>query len=165
MKTILSLCLSLLASCGGFLTPEEQETYDQLALVEIQAKADLDVAKASGDAGAVAAAEEKLGAVEKDIARLEVGAAERQFGPIWSVLYSLPVVGGMAKLAGPFLGTLLLPLASKRGRKHYGAMVKELTPWAPGKDGEKGIGVAEAGTDLLRAWGIKHSSAASAKAA
>ena len=66
----------------------------------------------------------------------------------------MPVVGPYMQFLGPFAGTFLLPLLTKRGRKHYKSAVKNLTPWVP-VNGTRGVAPVDAALDVARAFGLQ----------
>lgn len=153
-RVILLVCLVLFPSCGLLsFTPEEQASYDALVAEEARIQAAEPVDQVA------------LADVQRKIAHVEAEAVRRSYGPIWGTVSTLPVVGPYMQLLGPFAGALLLPLTSKRGRKHYGAMVKELLPGAVGASGGRGVNPKGAAVSMARALGLKHSSEASARVA
>lgn len=165
MKNLLALLFLLLFGCAPvreLLSPEELSTYDELVVTEARLKAEIESAT---DPATKLELEAKLDETQRDIARIEIGAIRRSYGPMWSALYGLPVVGPVAQSLGPLLLPLLLPFASPRGRKHYLAMLRELTPGVTGKAGGRGINPVEGLRDMGRAFGMLHSNEASAKAA
>lgn len=178
------LSIILTTSCGpisDMLSGEEQVAYAELLAEEAKAEALLEEAHAASpaDAESVADAETALAVATAKVNEVEDRAIRERWGPIWGSLAMLPVVGPYMQWLGPFAGSLLLPLAGKRGRKHYGsfasrlwAAVKDLLPGVAGAGGSRGVSVASAGANLgaaglsaLRALGIRHSSEASARAA
>jgi hypothetical protein len=145
--------------CGpiqGMMNPDESASYEKLITQE---------AKLVEAVAADPSLQVELDAVQIEIAELEGVAKRRALGPIWGRLTLIPVVGPYLSLAGPFAATLLIPLTNRRGRKHYWSLVKNITPGVKGSDGTKGPAPMSALADLARAFGMAHSSEASAKAA
>lgn len=162
-KLMVALTL-LLASCGpvrNMMDPDAQAEYNRMLLEEVELEAQLEDA-VPADAPAI---QEELDALQVEIARLEGVAVRNTYGPVWGTLTALPVVGPYLAFLGPFAGTFALPLFSKRGRKHYWSMVRNVTPGVAGAGGGRGVDPIAAVLDLARAFGMAHSSDASKAAA
>jgi hypothetical protein len=154
MKNLLLILLSLFAcSCAigrEQLTPDLRAAWDELAAHEQTLEAELEAVPAV-DRPAV---EQKLAEVRAGFAEIEKRALTNAVGP---------VVGGIAAATGPLGATLyplvmgLVPLLGKRGRRHYGNALKNLAPWVPDENGQKGIAPGDAALDILRALGVLHS--------
>lgn len=176
MKYLCMVACMLLVSCKGItredLSADDQVTYD--ALVEqgamaqqvlANARAELAAAQATGDVAAITDAEAKVAAAEQAVRDAEAQFADFErlvlkdrYGPLLAGLAAIPGVGPIAAQFSPLLFTLL-PLTTKRGRKHYRNAVREWNPWEKGPSAGKGTVSPIAGLeDLLRAWGLKHSS-------
>lgn len=156
---VFSLAL-ITSSCAQLMSPDEKAQYDKLIAAETEAKAALTVAQEHGDPVEIATAQATVEAAEMEIGRLEVAVNRRIQGPFWSMLNEVPVVGGIAKLLGPFAGSLILPLFGKRSRKHYWQLVKDLTPWVPDEAGQKGVDVTAAVSSARKMLGWEHSATA-----
>lgn len=166
--------LSLFASCGGSLLTDDQHSYlQQLQILEERAAAELAEVRTTGDPAATQAAEAKLADAKKAVDAYETEAYRSTFGPVWTVLTAVPIIGPTLGQLGPLvLG--FIPLLSRRGRKHYGsviantaAAVTNLLPGATSSDGTRGMSPAlavgnatEAVKDIGRAFGLLHSSEA-----
>lgn len=154
MKNLILILLSLLACSCAFgreqLTPDLRATWDELAAHEQKLETELAAAPAA-DRPAI---EQKLVEVRAGFAEIEKRALTNAVGP---------VVGGIAAATGPLGATLyplvmgLVPLLGKRGRRHYGNALKNLAPWVPDENGEKGIAPVAAAEDILKALGVLHS--------
>lgn len=176
MRAFLCLVLFLIVGCANvrdmISDPDEKLAFD--ALVEREARLKAEIASAvellavspEDDALQATIAEKtaELEALEAALAEVEVRAMRDRFGPIWGTLVGLPIVGPYMQLAGPLAATFLLPMLSKRGRKHYWQAVKNLTPWVP-VNGQRGVAFGGALVDVARALGLAHSSEASKAAA
>ena len=167
MKWLSVLLCLLLLGCSdlrGMLSPADQASYDELLRQEAQLELELDAAKAAGDLAGISSKEQELESVGGQIAAIETRAIRERYGPFWGVLTMVPIIGPYMQHLGPFAGSLLLPLISKRGRKHYRSALANLTPWVT-VGGEKGVALTDALMDVLKAIGLLHSTPASETAA
>lgn len=122
------------------LSPDETNFYANLIQTHEQAVADGDTVRAEK-------ADETLRAFEEQVFR-------RKAGPV------LAGINAVAPATVPFTPMLLglLPLASRRGRKHFAKGVKAIMPGVPNPDGTKSMSPGEAIASLGRYLGMKHSS-------
>lgn len=164
MNRLLLILTLLLGGCGpiaNMMDDDERKEYEAMLLEEVRLKEALATAPVE-DKPAI---EGELEELQVKIAKVENVAQRRALGPIWGALRGIPLVGPYLEWAGPFAATLALPFLSKRGRKHYKSLVKNLTPGVVGADGSKGINPMDALLDLGRAFGVAHSNEASKAAA
>lgn len=149
MKHYLALLLAaFLGACGpvrNLFDSDEQVAYDKMLVEE----ANLKQAVAAGDTGSQA----ELDALQVEIAKVEGEAIRRSFGPVWGTLSGLPVIGSYFSWLGPFASMFLVPLFTKRGRRNYLSLVRNVTPWVAGSDGSKGVAPIDAFKDLMCAFG------------
>jgi hypothetical protein len=168
------LCALLASACNvrDMLDAAEQPAYDELLTLEAQAAAEVEkleeqVEQEPTNGAALEAltdARANLAALSAEINAVEDRAIKERYGPIWAGVAGLPVIGPYMQALGPLAGSFLIPLLSRRGRRHYKSAVRNVTPWVP-VGGEKGVALADAALDVLRALGILHSTPESAKAA
>ncbi len=170
MKTLIPV-LFLLSACSVTqenVPPDTAATLDELQAFEAKAEADIEAGKAALSAAlgtldakddakaaqAIQEAEGRLRLAREGLAELERRVLTERAGPI---------VGAIATAAGPIGATLypaimgLVPLLGRRGRRHYANAMKNLAPWVPDANGEKGIAPGDAALDILRALGVLHS--------
>lgn len=149
MKHLLALLLAaFLGACGpvrNLLDSDEQLAYDKMLVDEVNLKQ----AVAAGDTDA----QIELDALQLEIAKVEGEAIRRSFGPVWGTLSGLPIFGQYFSWLGPFASMFLVPLFTKRGRRNYLSLVRNVTPWVPDENGQKGVAIVAAANDLLCALG------------
>lgn len=186
MKSLIPMILAVVLGVGVFtapsckaVTPEElaasgypeEVVQAQQTLLDREAAimgtdevpGELEMARAGDDPVTVAELEAELESVQGALAQLEVKVIRDRFGVL------APAVGvatGGGSLPWQALFAPLLPLLSRRGRKHYWNAVKRVNPF-PSDDPVAGGGISpiNASLDVLRAWGFLHSSDASKAAA
>ena len=186
-RKFLNILLTCLISAGCVAeqvvqTPEEAATLEALKQDEADAKAaiaaaeaELAQAEASGDSASIEAARVKLlaakGALQAAMQALvdfEAQLLRDRYGTWVAMLSSVPVVGPWVVALGPLAGGLV-PLLGKRGRRHYKNAIKNLNPWTPPAGNSSAtnnyVAPVAALQDILRAWGVLHSSKGSESSA
>ena len=157
--TLGAFLLALLVGCSvtkDNVDPADAMTLQSLEEEEGAANVAFAKAQASGDAVALAAAQERVDAAYASLRQFETAMLRKRFGP---------VIGGVAQFLGPVgvgLSPLLMglvPLLGKRGRRHGLRAVQQLNPWKgdPPDGIAPGVAPVAALKDLGRMIGLFHS--------
>lgn len=132
------------------LTPAQREKANEIAARDAAAKHAQESAKTPDEK---AAADAAAAATEQEKADFEARVLQERAGPIIGAVSAIdPRLGWVAGLFP------LVPLLGKRGRKNFWNAIQNVNPWgnlAPGEPPH--VAPIEAGKDLLRMWGVLHS--------
>lgn len=132
------------------LTPPQRTEAEAIAARDAEAKA---AQSAATTADEKAAADALAAKVEQEKADFEAKVLQERAGPIIGAVSAIdPRLGWVAGLMP------LVPLLGKRGRKNFWNAIQNVNPWgnlAPGEPPH--VAPIEAAKDLLRMWGVLHS--------